>query len=581
MLCLLAVPAAVAQNVEISSVVEPTTASVEDYIAVKITVSGPDASRAGTPVLDKNTDFVVVGQPSTSQSFVMYNFKTSVTKSWTFHLRPKKVGAFEVGGASVTVDGKTFRAEPTKIEIVAGGAQRQPSRPGSSPVPDTQTRNGDDGVFIKTFVDRKDPYVGEQITLTFELYYRLSILTDPEYSQPTTMGFWSVALPQITQTTKIINNNIYRYNAIKTALFPTTSGELTIGEASLTYSYGGFFSPIRSRELKTKPIIITAKPLPEKGRPANYSGAVGRFTLTSSADKTQLKVGEVVTVKVTVTGDGNLDLITSLAPPDFSAFKTYDPKVSETISNSGFVVGGSKTWDYVLMPRYQGKITIGPFSFSYFDPREETYRELETEPIDLTVIPGDASVFSSATRDIARSTVENLATDIRFIKADKTRLESAGRRLHTKPVFYLLYLVPLAGFVAAFTIKKRRDTIQGNVGLRRRLNAWKTAQKRLGEARAFLEGGNRKAFCGRLSEAMICYIGDMMNLDTGAQTVAGIGEILESRGVPRELAERVRKNLELCDFVQFSSAGSDHDIQHNLWKETEDIITALKETLRG
>ncbi|MCD6308318.1 MAG: protein BatD [Candidatus Latescibacteria bacterium] len=584
-LCLLAAHGAAAQNVEITSVVEPTSASVDDYISVRITVSGPDASKAGAPVLDTNDDFVVAGRPSTSQSFIMNNFKTSVTKSWTFRLRPKKVGVFEAGGASIKVGGKTFRAAPTKVEIAAGGARnrrsQRPSQRGNTPVPDTQSSDGDDGVFIKTFVDREDPYVGEQITLTFELYYRLSILTDPQYSQPTTMGFWSVALPQITQTTKIINNNIYRYNAIKTALFPTTSGELTIGEASLTYSFGGFFSPIRSRELKTKPIVITAKALPEKGRPANFEGAVGSFTLSSTADKKQLKVGDVVTVKVTVTGDGNLDLITSITPPDFSAFKTYDPKVSKTVSNSGFVVGGAKTWDYVLMPRRQGKITLEPFSLSYFDPSSKTYRSLETEPLDLTVIPGDASAFSSATRDISRSMVKNLATDIRFIKADKTRLESAGRRLHTKPAFYLLYIVPLLGFAAAFTAKKRSDAIQRNTALRRRLNAWKSVQKRLGEARAHLDKGNRKEFCGRLSEAVIGYIGDMMNLDTGTQTAEGIGEILESRGVPRELAERVRKNRGLCDFVQFSSAGSDHEIQENLLKETEDIISALKETFRG
>jgi len=569
-------------EIEVKSEVNPTKASIDDFIRIKVSISGPDARQAEMPVLDRIPDFTVLSEISTGSSTVINNFQISVTKSYTFTVKPRKIGTFSVGAVSVKAGKQTFRAPATKVEIVAGTVPKtQPSTPPSQRRIDSSPgrRNGSDDAFIKVYVDNQEPYVGEQITLTFEFYYNLAILSDTEYSPSSTTGFWSIDLPKIRPTTKVLGNRIFNVNTIKTALSPTTSGNLTIGEATVRYRSGGFFSPTRSRTIFSEPITVQVKPFPKKGKPADFSGAVGDFSISASADKKSASVGDVITVKIAVAGKGNLDLVTSLNAPNFSAFKTYDPKVSETISNSGFVVGGAKTWEYVISPRYQGDITLDSFSLSYFNPEDESYHTISTEPIDLNILPGDVSAFSGTTRDISRKAIENIANDIHFIKPDKTILKSTRRQVYSNIAFYLVYLLPFSAFTTAFAVKRRRDAFERNTGLKRRLNAWKNAQKRLDKAKRLLDKEKIRDFCGKLSETAIEYIGDRLNLDTSTLTTTGVENILKENGISPQLAERVRKTLELCDFVRFSPDVTGHKIRENLLNDTRDIIAELKEVL--
>ena len=282
---------------------------------------------------------------------------------------------------------------------------------------------------------------------------------------------------------------------------------------------------------------------------------------------------------MSVSGKGNLDLITFLNAPNFSAFKIYDPKVSETISNSGFVVGGVKTWEYVVIPKLQGNITIGPFSLTCFDPEDRSYHTISTKSIALTVLPGDASAFNETTRDISRKMIENIASDIHYIKPDKPILKTAKKQVYSHLYFYLIYVLPFSVFATALVVKKRRDTIEHNTGLKRKLKAWKNTQKRLAEASQMIKSGMTHDFCGKLSETIVEYIGDKLNIDTGILTTTGLEDIIKNNGITPDLAERIRKMLELCDFVRFSSAGSGQEVQEKLLLDTWDIMNELKEAL--
>jgi len=567
-------------EIEVKSVVTPTKVSIGDYVQIKVTITGPDAGKAEDPVLQPMPDFTMLGRPSYSYRANMVNLQVSVSKTYTYMVKPKKTGTFVIGAVTVRAGGRKFSAPGTRIEVVAG---KVPGTGNSSPSPrDTaprRSRSGDGGIFIKSYVDNDEPYVGQQITHTFELYYQLTLLTDTEYMPPSTTGFWSVELPQVQPMTKIVNGRIYNHKAIKTALFPTTSGELTIGEAALTYSYGGFFSPVRTRTLKTEPITIRVKPLPEEGRPDDFKGAVGKFSIAATCDKEKVEVGDVVTVKVTVSGVGNLDLITELSTPDFSDFKTYDPRVAETLSNSGFTVGGGKTWDFVLSPRNQGRTTIGSFSLSYFDPEDEAYHTVSTEPLSLLVTPGGGSMSADSSPEVSRKGIETIASDIRYIKPDRETLETSDRRVYGSLAYYLLYVLPTCIFMVAFAVKKRRDAIERDTGLKRRLNAWKQTQRRLAEAEELLDKGEKRDFFGKLSEAAVEYIGDSLNLDTASLTTEALEQILLEKGIPGELTKRVRKNLELCDFFRFSSNDSGAEARGDMLEDTRAMITELREKL--
>ncbi len=570
-------------DIAVTSTVTPGKVSLNGYVEVTISISGTDARKAGAPALDSTPEFINLGVSTEMQTSIV-NFDITITRRYIYTFKPTKTGTFKLGGATVKLGGTDYRTEPQNVEVLAGSTppQQGQSAPGRNDGSGSQSgRSNDSNIYIESFVDNREPYVGEQITHTFELYYRLALIHDTEYSPPSTTGFWSVDLPSIEPSTKVVSGSIYNYTAIKKALFPTTTGELTIGQTVLKYAEGGFLSPSRARMLIAEPITVNVKPLPANGKPADFTGAVGDFTMALECDKQTVKVGDVITVKVTVAGKGNLDLISVLKTPNFSAFRTYDPRVNRSLLNSGFVVGGAKTWEYVLSPRYQGEITLEPFSLSFFDPATESYRTITTDPVALKVIPGDATAFSRSTRDLSRSTFENIASDIRYLKPEKTVLGDARRRMYTNPFFYLIYLLSGGIFVTAFVVKRRHDSIERNTGLRRRLTAWKNAQMLIMEAEKLSPDASMGEFSGKLTDAVTGYIGDMLNIGASSLASSSIEQILAEKGVSAEFALRVRRMLELSDFVRFSSDAASGGMHKNLLDETRILLEALKDVFSG
>ena len=573
--------AALSDDVQISSSVNATRISQSDQLTLTVTVTGTRNKLQ----LDPMPAFDITDTNKLT-NIKVDNFQTMIIKTYSYTLRPKKPGTFKVGGASVRDGGKNYTTPAITVQVVKSTApQVQPqlqsqlqSRAQAQSGKQTPSM-GNENIFIKTSIDKDEAYVGEQVTFIFELYNRISI-AETEYESPSTTGFWAVALPAIPKSTAMVNNRRYYHHVIKTALFPTMAGELTIGAASLDFTTNaGFFSRERSSRLTSEPLTLRVKSLPTKGKPADFNGVVGDFSIIADVDNTTVKVGEVVTIHVSVTGQGNLDLVTSITEPDLSAFRTYDPKVTETIGNSGFVASGAKSWDYVIISRQQGTVTIEPFSLSFFNPADEIYHTVATEPIELKVLAGAAIAFNGADDKSTRGDIEHLTSDIRYIKPEKTSLGSAERHVYARFYFYLLYIVPLAGFIAAFAVKKRRDTIELNTGLKRKLRAWKLAQKRLNEASVKLKAGDTTGFCGCLHESITGYVGDMLNLDTGALTARDLEEILKKNGIDEGLGELMRKKLEMCNFVRFAPVGTGRDAQEALLGEARDVITRLRDSL--
>jgi hypothetical protein len=550
--------------------------SQNERLTLTISITGPDTRKAGNPTLKTMPDFSI-GGTFTSNEYEFINGKSSATKTFTYTLIPSKTGTFDVGGASVVVDGQTFTSNPVKVEVVSGTASPQPSQ--SAPSEETSGSNGNDNIFIRTTVDNKQPYAGQQITLTFELYNRLTLWGDTEYDPPSTTGFWAIDLPKQTPSSKTVNNRMYQYTAVKTALFPTMSGNLTIGPASLVYSSGGFFTVQQTRKLSTKPIVVKVRPLPDEGKPSDFKGAVGDFKITAEADKKEVKAGDIITLTVRISGEGNLDVLTEITSPDLSAFKTYDPKITPKTATTGFTVGGSKIFEYMLMPKFPGVVTLQPFSLSYFSPRDKKYYTVSTNPFTFRVTPGDASSAGQTSKVDRRNSVVTVGSDINFIKPDKSLLVSSSKRLYSSVFFYLFYIIPLGVFAGAFIIKRRRDELEQNTGLKRKLNSWKNAEKRLEQAGRLLDKGDTIGFCAHVSDALIEFIGDRLNLDPGALTAGELEKILCINAVTPEMAEQIRKTLELCDFARFSSAGTDNQLQVKLLDEVKSILIALRETI--
>ncbi len=569
---------AAGNDITLTSQVSAREISLNDqlYLTVKVSGAGmrpPELKLAPMP------EFRIAGTPRTSTSTRIENFQTSFSVSYTYILVPQKEGSFDVGAVTVEHEGKKYSAPATTVKVVKDAVTQQQQRlPHAEAGHTAQSQNPD--IFVNLKADKTECFIGEQITVSFEVMNRLT-LADMQYTPPSFTGFWSVELPQSPKSIRLSGGRQYEHQAVNTVIFPTTAGIYTIEPATLSVTtLGGFFSRGRRLELKSDSFSITVKPLPEKGKSNNFSGAVGDFKLSAAVDTKTVKVGDVVTVKITVIGKGNLDLVTDISEPDLSAFKTYDPRVTDQISDSGQVVGGAKTWEYVIVPRQQGKAIIGPFTLSYFNPADGQYHRASTDPIELIVEAGEASVFTDDSNETNRQRVKTVGSDIRYIKPDIEHLASSTSRLHTNPFFYLFYVIPLASFSFTYVWKKRQDAIERNTGLKRKMNAWKHARRLLKDASGFNTDGNSTAFCGTIHTAITSYIGDILNLDTGSLTAYDIEQTLLKHGIHPDIAQRTRKNLELCDFVRFASTDTGTDIRDTILRETWDVMNALRESVK-
>jgi hypothetical protein len=231
------------------------------------------------------------------------------------------------------------------------------------------------------------------------------------------------------------------------------------------------------------------------------------------------------------------------------------------------------------MPKLPGTLALAPFSLSFFNPKSGKYQTVSAAPVTLRITPGDPSLAVGGKAESETNTVKAVARDINFIKPDKHVLASVNRQLYRNPFFYFFYLLPIGIFAAAVIIKRRHDTIEQDRGLKRKINAWRHAQKRIEQASKAEGAGNPAEFCGHLSESVVQFIGDRLNLDAGALTAGDFEEQLQRAGVAPDFAARVRRTLELCDFARFSSTGSDHGLRQKLLADTREMLTTLRDII--
>ncbi len=512
-----------------------------------------------------------ISRASISTYVKSYDSEMMTTTIHSFILVPKRTGIFEVGATGTWMGKIGNRKSTAQVEVTAGS-----NRKSKTSYKTKHSINHNNGViFIKTSVNNKAPYAGEQITFTLEHYDNI-YNTETKYKHPSRSGLWSVELPEISGELINLEGEKFWRDIYRTAFFPTFSGELDIGSAQLYYlSKKGTFS--QWGNLFSEPISITAKPLPEKGKPAEFSGSVGNFTLSSSVDTTTVKAGEVLTIHVTVTGKGNLDIVSSVDEPDLSAFKIFDIKVKKRVTYSGFIVGGSKTWDYVVIPRIEGIIKIQSFSLSFFNPYNNGYQTVATKPIELNILPNnDLAYEESELNNLQKIPLQRIASDIRYIKPDKKKLINIKKHIYETVYFHLLYILPLIVFVMCFAVKKHHNTIESSPGLKRNLNAWKNAQKRFDKLCELFAAGKSSDFYLKLREIIILYIDDILNIDTLTMTATELEEVVKEHGISPGLAGHLRKSLEAIDCIRFASAVTNHEMNEKIFEDTRDLLSALR-----
>jgi hypothetical protein len=541
-------------------------------------------------------DFVVLSGPNQSSSMEIINGNMSQSISLSYIIAAQSEGKFTIGPAAISSNGKQVNSKSLVIEVVKNPAA-QNSRNGQ------QAMDGDDNsdLFLRAFVDKSKVYVGEQLVVTFKIYTKVSIVQNALTKAPVFNGFWSedIVSPnqQATLRPEVFDGVQYQAAEIKkTVIMPQRAGYLEITEMVMDVVkrvqqrsrsnsffdqfFGGGYQYLRAT-VKSKPIKIEVMPLPTAGKPLDFNGAVGDFGMEcrlSNTNKT-LKTNDATNLYITLSGKGNLKLIDPFKlklPPEIEG---YDAKINDKISTTITGVSGSRTFDYLLIPRHSGKFQLPPISFSYFDISKKSYVTLNSPDFTLDVEKGAANETEAGTTVItAKEDVKILGNDIRYIKT-KTNLQKTGKDFFGSSKFYMLLFLPVLLFVAFLLFFKKYTNSLNDTVSRKSKKATQIARKRLALANNYLQQNNYDAFYNELFKSINGYLSDKLNLSAVELTKEKISEVLLAKGTNQEAINFLLLTLNKSEFARFAPVKSTSAMQTD-YADTVSTISKIEEELK-
>ncbi|MFA6924078.1 MAG: BatD family protein [Bacteroidales bacterium] len=558
--------------------------------------------------------FQVVGQSTSSGGGMTIIVNGKVVQGgggeeqWIYFLVPTSIGKFTIDAAMATVNGKKIQSNTLTIEVVSSGSKTAKQQNQSNQnIPDVKDKD----IFVKAFVNKNNPLQGEQIIVTYKIYTRVPIsqYTIDKLSQFS--GFWSQDLlkenEKIKQSNETINGVTYVVAEIrKVALFPQKSGTLTIAPLEIEclaqikiktkrndpfadFFKDPFFSNFPDpfaesyqnvkKSLKSNALAINVKPLPSANKPDDFKGTVGSFSLSSQIDKTKLKTNEAANLKFTISGTGNIKLVEKPAlsfPPDL---ETYDPKINDNINNILSGISGSRTFEYLVIPRSAGTFKIKPVSFSYFDLNKNKYITLTSPEYTLRVEKGSGNEAGAVVTGINKEELKYLGSDIQFIKNQKFALKPLGIYFYNSLNFYLLLLIPFLLFLIFVFLNRKRIKENSNIVLVKYKRATKVARKHLKTANKFLKENNKEKFYDEMFKAMWGYIGDKLSIPVSDLTKDNMVETLKMKNVEEELINKYLEILNYCEFARFAPSGELTEMK-NLYSKTIDLISELEQKIK-
>lgn len=563
----LAIAPAVMAQAPLTAEVDRTSLSSDEYLTLTVTVRS-GALNPPDPVLPPFAGFEVVGR-STSSQISMVNTKISAEAITTYRLHPTQTGQLTIGAISAEIDGQTYTTEPITVQVSAGSAPPAQAAPAGGEPSAPATLSGQD-FFVEAAIDNASPYVGQQIIYSFRFYQAVELFNQPNYQGPAFTGFWNRQQPDQTQYTTQAANRAYRVTELRTLLYPTAAGEITIEPAKLTIP-GDFFSA--GVELTTEPVTVQVQPLPPNA-PADFNGAVGQFEIAATVAPAQVKVNEPVTLRVKLTGAGNIEKLPPPTWPELPGWRSFESKAVTTTSGQSGQAGGSSEYERLMVPGSPGEFTIPAIQYSYFDPATGQYQTIQTAPLPVSVSPGEAQPPVPAVSGSGKEAVTQIAGDIRHIKPAPPALKPAGKALMAYPAYWLLWLLPLLGLAGNFVWLKQQDYLRRNTALARRSRAYRNAQKSLQQAQRQAESPYSAA--GRILTA---YLSDKLDRAVSGMTRPELAAQLQSAGVAETLIARVQSVLAQSDLGRFAPANSALSDQR-LLPDTRQLIDDLEKAFK-
>ena len=506
--------------------------------------------------------FKIIAGPSQQVSQSWVNGKSSFNKTYSYFLLPTQRGNLVIRQASIDIRGQIYKTSPVKITVTA--AVEQPRDPNDSQV------SADDSLHLVAEISNTNPYINEPITVVYKIYfsYNIGITNWRELDKPKYNDFWSqnIDIKQLVAEEGKYKGEKYRFVTLrKTVLYPQKSGKLVIEPLSLDVDvqlpsnrrniFGQVLLVEDHKRVSAGAKTISVKALPESGKPADFSGAVGRFVFKVTPSKTNLKSGESLDLDVSVSGTGNLKLFTLPKPIVPTALEMYDPVHNEQVSTPLSGMTGKISDKYAIIPQYKGKYPIKPMVFTYFDLGSRSYKTITSPEIMVNVLEGPNAADNAVAAAPGDSKKAILSSaQFKFIKL-KTELTSMKHKdFYGSTLFYILSVLPFLCIPVIVLFKKKKEAIDGDVAGNKIKLSNKLAKKYLSEAQK--EIGNKEPFYIALEKAMHNFLKAKINIETSEMSKEKISEILLERKANPDAITSFINLTENCEFARYAPSSS-------------------------
>ena len=589
-----------AQEVSFKAQPSRTSLGENEYLRVDFTMN-----KEGDNFVPPSFENFEVTGPTQSISHSWINGNRSFSKTYTYMLQPKRKGKLTIGAAAIIIDGKEYKTKPITIEVtdpVSHPRNAQTTPPPSNPFggfpfgfdpfgsedeqPTQVIEPTKDELFMVAEISEKQVYVNQPIAITYKLYIdaRFGIAGLENIQEPRYANFWSQQLLDKIQVTEVVRNGRpFRCVTLKQVLlYPPQAGEQVISPFSSTFVlqlpsnqvdfFGNRSYITRTRSLQTATTKINVLPLPEEGKPANFSGAVGNFSLSMNFPTRTLNAGETTEGEVVISGKGNFKLfdIPKLSFPP--ALEVYAPKEKENLTNSTTGVSGDITHSYTIVPQYKGKFPIPPLSFTFFNPETQKYETLTSENITIEVLNGQEYKPTQEQEQGATTLEQGQFQPLK----EASELLSVNRPMFfSSTAFYLLWLLPLLliplVLVFWYIYQKRNDDTQEN----RSRRTSRLAKKYLSAAKKNLT--NKEAFYEALERGLHTYLKAKLYIETSELSKDKIQQLLTDKGVAAQPLRDFIQLLSNCEMARYAPY-TQTDI-NNDYQQAATIIALLDKQL--
>lgn len=545
--------------------------------------------------------YVIVG-PSTSynQSTQIINGKVTrnISYTYTYILQSTREGKFTIPSATVVVNKKQYSTNSLQIEVIKNKPQQQTSTPATQSNNNQGLANiGNEDLFVRVLVSMSDVYQGAHLVATVKIYSRVNLSGFEKVDLPDFNGFYmqEIEIPPLRSLEREnINGQIYGTGVIKKyLLFPQYSGNIVIEPVAIEClvqqtvrrtpqsSFDDFFSFNSVRNTKkfisSPEVNINVKPLPA-GAPSSFSGTVGSVNMTTDLDKSSVKENDAVTLKITLKGTGNLKLAEAPVvdfPPDF---ETYDPKVTTNLKAGVSGTVGSKTFEYLVIPRHAGNYRIAPVKYSFFDMGSRKYKSLSSDEFLIEVSKAEVGEDGNIISGFTKEDVRYLGKDIRFIITGPIQVKEKGKIIFGTPLFFLAHAGLIALFLLVYVLVRYSAKRNANVILLRNRRANKLAKKRLKSAGSEMRANNAKGFFEEVLKALWGYMSDKLSIPVSELSQENIRQSIEEKTIDKKLIDEFVELVDTCEYAQYAPSAKSVSLE-DIYRKSIKIISKLEQGL--